>query len=291
MRYTSSVDFLVRKGGSMLEAINTKELKLMDILSIAMKLFVGNLPMVMVVIAFLFFPISILNAMILDRLNIGVQLIESLNTTEAILENMPAFKDAALSFFQNYLLLIAMYLFLEPIGVISIAKIAKKSICGDPIHMQEIIGESMNCLWSVIITAVPYFFLIFIAGMLFIIPGVYMGIIWTFYVYAIGLRQKRGWKALEYSMKLTKGRFWQTVLVILTIFLIALGWDWIFGTVKLILPQHIGTDILSYTLSYIVASFASIALTVLFMNREVVLLGERQVKEYTLDSTIDEDNK
>lgn len=272
----------------MLEAINNKELKVTDILSIATKLFFDNFSMVMVVVAFLFFPISILNAMITDRLNIGVQLLDSLNTTGAILENMPAFKGAALNFFENYLLLIALYLFLEPIGVISIAKIAKKSVCGEPIHMQEIIGEAMDCLWSVIITAIPYFILVFIACIFFVIPGVYLGVIWTFYVYAIGLRQKRGWKALEYSAKLTKGRFWKTVLMILTIFLIALSWDWIFGTVKLILPRHIATDILSYTLSYIVACFASMTLAVLFMNREAVLLGVKQVKEYS--TTEDEKN-
>lgn len=275
----------------MLEAINHKELRLTDILSIATKIFLENFPKVMIVVAFLFFPISILNAMILDRLNMGVQLIDSLNTTGAILENMPIFKEAALNFFENYLLLIAMYLFLEPIGVISIAKIAKKSVCGEPIQMQEIIGEAMNCLWSVIITAIPYVILIFIASMFFIIPGVYLGVIWIFYVYAIGLRQKRGWKALEYSTKLVKGKFWQTVLMILTIFLITLGWDWIFGTIKIILPQNIATDILSYTLSYIIAGFASMTITVLFMNREAVLLGEKQVKDYTVDSTADEDKK
>ncbi|WP_312048085.1 hypothetical protein [Anaerotignum sp.] len=275
----------------MLEAINNKNLKLMDILSMAMKLFIGNFPMVMVVVAFLFFPISILNAMIMERLNIGVQLLDSFNTSGAILDNMPAFQEVALNFFRNYFLLIAMYLFLEPIGVISVAKIAKKSVCGETIRMSEIIGEAMNCLWSVIITSVPFFILVFVASMLFIVPGVYLGIIWTFYVYAIGLRQKRGWKALEYSAKLTKGKFWQTVLVILTISLITFGWDWIFGTVKIILPRHIGTDILSYTLSYIVACFSSMAMTVLFMNREAVLLGEKQVKGYSVESTIDEEKK
>lgn len=282
----------VRKGEGMLEAINNKELKLIEILSIAMNLFIRKFRMVMVVVAFLFFPISILNAMIMERVNDSAQLLMSLNEAGVILENMPAHMELLLKSFENDMLLMAVFLFLEPVGIISIAKIAKKSICNETIQIHEVIGDAMNCLWNVIITGVPYLILVFVAGMLFIIPGIYLVIVWTFYVYAIGLRQIKGWKALEYSKGLVKGNFWKTLLILTATLLITLGWNWIFGTVYLFLPQHIGTEILYYTLTYIDGSFAFIVITVLFMNREAILLGVKHgVTENVIENALDVKDK
>jgi uncharacterized membrane protein len=99
-----------------------------------------------------------------------------------------------------------------------------------------------------------------------------------------------GWKALVYSKKLTEGKFWKTVVIVLVIRLIVESWNWIFSALFLFAPKQIGTDILFYTLTYISSSFAFIGMTVLFMNREAVLLGKKHnTTEYATESTVDED--
>lgn len=274
MRYTNFIVFIIRKGGTMLEAINNKELKLIEILAIAMHLFTKNFKTVMVIISMFFFPISILNALIMEKLSNSVLLIKNFMDADAILENLPGYYAVMLNFIENNLLQMAVLLFLEPVGIIAIAKITKSLLYSEPLNVKDAIGEAINCLWNLIITGIPFMILIMIGCLLFFIPGIYLGIIWTFYVYAIGLRGKKGWKALEYSQKLTKGKFWKTLGAIFVISFIAAGWNWVCSGVYLFLPQQIGTDILYTVLSYISGSFSYIAMTVLFMNREAILLGE-----------------
>ncbi|MDD3394248.1 MAG: glycerophosphoryl diester phosphodiesterase membrane domain-containing protein [Anaerotignum sp.] len=274
----------------MLEAINKKELKVIEILSIAMHLFTKNLKSIMVVVAMFFFPISILNALIMEKLSNSLVLIKNFMDTGVITENLPGYTAVMLNFIENNLLQMAVLLFLEPIGVIAIAKITKSHLYSEQMNVKEAIGEAINCLWSVIITGIPGMILIFLGCLLFFIPGIYLGIIWTFYVYAIALRGKKGWKALEYSKKLTKGKFWKTIGLLIVISFIAAGWNWVFSGVYLFLPQQIGTDILYTVLTYISGSFSYIAMTVLFMNREAFLLGETYGSvAYVSGSIVNED--
>ncbi|WP_304509010.1 hypothetical protein [Anaerotignum sp.] len=274
----------------MLEAIKNRELGIMEILSISINLLIKNFRPIMVVVIMLFFPISILNAMILDKLSTSTAIVMNLIESGEAFENFSAHSSVFLDFFENHALQMAVLLFLEPIGVISVAKITKNYINNEPIHVKDAIGEALNCLWKVIITGIPCCLLIFAATLFFIIPGIYLGVIWTFYIYAIGLKEIKGWKALEYSRKLTQGKFWKTLLFLIVISFVTAGWDWIISNVCLLLPEHIGTDILYFTLTYISGSFAFIAMTVLFMNREVVLLGNRYMPtEYATEDASNED--
>lgn len=259
----------------MLEGIKNRELGIMEVLSISVNIFIKNFSAIMVVVGILFFPISILNAMILDKLSSSTVIIMNLIESGEAFENFSTHAPVFLSFFENHGLQMAVLMFLEPVGIISVSKVTKNYVDGEPIHVKDAIGEALNCLWKVIITGIPYTFLVFVATLVFIIPGIYLGVIWTFYIYAIGLRQLNGWKALQYSKKLTEGKFWKTFLFLIVISLVTGGWDWIISSACLLLPEHIGTDILYYTLSYITGSFAFIGMTVLYMNREAVLLGRR----------------
>lgn len=290
MRYTVSIDFLVRKGGSMLEAINHRELKFIEILSITMNLFIKNFKEIILVVAMLFFPISILNAMIMDKLNSSTLIIMKLVEAGGLMQSFPANSQVFVTFFENHILQMMVLLILEPVGIIAIARIIKSYLYNEPIQVQQAIGEAMNCIGAIIITGIPYGILVFLASLCFIFPGIYLGIVWIFYIYAIGLRGVKGWNALAYSKEITRRKFWKTLLFAMVFSFISAGWDWAFSTVLLMAPENIATDILYYTLAYISGSFAFVGMTVLFMNREAFILERRyNATEYAADSPVDGD--
>ncbi|WP_313530212.1 hypothetical protein [Anaerotignum sp.] len=275
----------------MLDAINNKELGFMDILSISMNLFMKNFKSIMIVVTFLFLPISILNVLIVEKLSNSALILMNMVEAEGFLETMPAYTEALIRFLGNHALQMTVLLFLEPIGVIAIAKIAKGYLCNETIKVKDAIGEAMNCLWGVIVTGIPYWVLIFIASTFFVIPGLVLGVFWTFYVYAIGLKDIRGWKALTYSKKLTGGKFWKTTgFIIVTSFIVS-GWNWLFKGLLFIAPEHVATNILYSTLTYISGSFAYMGVTVLFMNRGAIMFGEKYYPNENIIESTEIENK
>ena len=294
----------------MLDAINNKELGIKEILSIALNLFKRNFKSIMIVVSVLFFPISILSEIILDRIGNSLAMIDDV-------EDISFLTQTIVSFFQNYVLLMIVMLFLVPVGMIAIAKITKGYLSNEPIHMGHIIGEAMSCLWGVIITGLIYFFFIFLVslvvalpstffafqfvnfsnpvgvGLYFVINGIpaaYLLVIWIFHVYIVGLRGIKGWKALVYSKNLTKNRFWKTAGYIVLTNLILVGWGLLADRIFMLTQMNNATSILSSTLGYILGSFTYIIMTVLFMNRESILLGEKYYPiENEFDSTIVDD--
>jgi len=274
----------------MLEAINNRELGFMEILTIALDLFKKNFKAILIVVAVLFFPISILHVLIMEKLSNSALILLEFIKTESALENMSFYTQVLIEFLENHVLQMTVLLFLEPIGVITIAKIAKGHLCNENVSVGHAIGDAMNCLWGVIITGISYWILVFIGSFFFVIPGLYLGVIWTFYVYVIGLRGIKGWKALVYSKKLTNGKFWKTVGFILFTTLIVSGCGWCLNALFFLAPENIATNILNLTLTYIFNSFVFIGMTVLFMNREAIMFGKKYYPtESIIDSTIVDD--
>ncbi len=257
----------------MLEAINKKELNFIQVLSMAITLFMQNKKGILMIVVMLFFPISILNVLILENMSNSAMAVYGMMQS-GMFGGTPESGEALLQFFKMHGLQMAVFVFLEPVGIISVAKLVKSSLVKETVPLSQILGEAVNCLGGLILTGIPYLLLSFGGMMAFVLPGVYLLFIWTFYVYAIGLSGKKGWKALEYSRILVKGRFWKTAGSILIIALVGFSWNWILEGVYLLLPAHIGTDIFYNTLTYIVYSFAFTAMTILFLNREAVVLGK-----------------
>ena len=53
-----------------------------------------------------------------------------------------------------------------------------------------------------------------------VIPGIFMGVVWYFYLQAIVLDDCRGIKSLGYSRELVKGRWWKTFLYMIVFYLL-----------------------------------------------------------------------
>lgn len=304
----------------MLDVINNKELGIKEILSITLNLFKRNFKSIMIVVLVLFFPISIVSELVLERLSNSLLMLDNTNEVAFVPENLSYLTQTYVSFIQNYALLMIVLLFLVPVGTIAIVKITKSHLCNENIQMGHIMGEAMSCIWGVIITGLIYIFFVFLAsvvcvvsavficlvfiflgfynsvglfGVIFAIttiPIVYFVAIWIFYVYIVGLRGIKGWKALVYSNNLVKNRFWKTIGFIVLTNLIVVGWELIADGIFMLTQEHVATNILSTTIAYFLSSFVYVAMTVLFMNREAILLGEKySLVENEFDSTIADD--
>lgn len=258
----------------MLDEIFKRKLALAELMTIAMHLFLANFKSICKVVFTLFLSLSILHVLILDRVSDSVLLMTQLAQSGVTSANMPAYVDSFILYLGNTLLQATVLLFLEPVGIIAIAKIGKGYIQGEPISVKDAIGEAMGCLWATITTGIPYWFAIFFGTLLFIIPGIYLGGIWVFYIYAIGLRGERGFGALGYSKKLVQGRWWQTFGTMVVVSIITSGMNWIFSGVYIFGADNILVMILYYTLTYFSASFMYLLMTTFFLNREHIILGK-----------------
>lgn len=77
-------------------------------------------------------------------------------------------------------------------------------------HWREHFALTSRYLWPVFYTAVIVGFAVLFASLLFLIPGIIIGLWFTFYKYAIVLDNKKGTDAMSYSQSLVVGRWWGT---------------------------------------------------------------------------------
>ncbi|MFV0313628.1 MAG: hypothetical protein ACK5I7_00850 [Anaerotignum sp.] len=260
----------------MLDIINKKELGFMEILSIAMHLFIKNIKPIAIVVCVLFLPISIVTTMLVERVHSGSVILLNMMQSGMTDENLLAYENEYIRLLINTTLSFAVTIFLEPIGVIAIAKIGKSYLCGKAMNVKDAIGEGMNCLFGVILTGILFSVCVIFGTFLFIIPGLYLSIVWGFYIYVVGLNGVKGWNAVKYSTQLTKNRFWKTLAFFWGLAFIVFGWSWTIGVLFSLGYDHSIVSILSTMISYFFACFAYFAITVLFMNREAILLGVQQ---------------
>ena len=261
----------------MFESIRNRELGMMEIFSMAMHGFLENFKGIFSIIMFLFLPISILQVLIINKMLTSAQSLINITTMAdgfPVETMMPVYMDTMTAFLGNQMLQTAVLIVLQPVGVIAVSKLIYSFLSEEEpkISAFEAIGEGLNCLGKVIRTGIPYIILNFIGILLFIIPGMYLGIIWTFYVYAIALRQEKGFGALKYSQSLVKNRFWKTVGFMILLGILLSGWNFVFEIVYLISTDSLIVDIVYTTFSYIGGAFSYAALTILFLNRESILL-------------------
>lgn len=270
-----------------MELINQKELGIFEVMTAAMHLFTKNIKKILVVVCILFLPISILHVLILDRINVVTTYVMAIMSPSATLENVAEYTNMMYQMIQNNILQAAILLFLEPVGIIAVAKLGKGYLLGQPISVQDAIGEAMSCLKYFIPIGVLYFLAMCVGGVLLVLPALIVAVFWCLYMYAIGLGEQK-WKCLGYSYRLVKGKWWKTLGLILVMGCVLTGWDWAISVVYLIAPENAATDILYYTLTYLPAAYGYLVMSVLFLNREAVIMGKKHMptKEEIVDIVV-----
>lgn len=69
-------------------------------------------------------------------------------------------------------------------------------------------SESTKLFWPLIWSAILVTVVVFIGLILLVIPGLYLSIVFSFYMFALILDNARGWNAAEKSKQLVKGYWW-----------------------------------------------------------------------------------
>ncbi len=69
-------------------------------------------------------------------------------------------------------------------------------------------SQALGRIGTIVPTSIVIFIGVVLASLLLLIPGIYLGIVWTFAIYAVVLENCSVFESLEYSKSLVKGRWW-----------------------------------------------------------------------------------
>lgn len=258
--------------------IYNREWRWIEQLSAAFHVFSANISSVIKVMAIIFLPISLLQVIIGDRMMSAYTVFQQLTQMDIAAINQSELLTTAYHVLLNYGLLLMVTLFLEPVGIIAIAKVVKQYIDGKEVSMGQALSEAFSLMPTIIVTGIIYGVLVFL-GSIVIVPGVYFSIAWGFYLFCIGLSGKKGWAALKYSKELVKGKWWRTFAYLWLLSIVAMLWNSVFQLIYVFVPAGTASDILYQFLCYFSLAFVTVGETLLFINREAITFGVRPVAD------------
>ncbi len=251
----------------MLNELRNKELRMVEMFSFSAKIFRENLVPILFITILVFFPISIVLNIVTTQIDQSLSVLHGATVVNGTGLMM---KNEITKLIIYLLVMMILFVFLEPLGIISVAKGAEKRICGEDVHYGEIILYALSKGPSIILTGILYTFFVGLASILFF-PAIYLGIIWGFYVYAIGLRDKSGLDALRYSRNLVRGRWWLTFGIFLVLGLLTSAFTYGIDVICMAGSGMFFMDVLSSVLVYIIQAFVMTFMTVWFINREYLI--------------------
>lgn len=254
--------------------IYNREWRWIEQLSAAFHVFSANISSVIKVMAIIFLPISLLQVIIGDRMMSAYTVFQQFTQMDIAAINQSELLTTTYHVLLNYGLLLMVTLFLEPVGIIAIAKVVKQYIDGKEVSMGQALSEAFSLMPTIIVTGIIYGVLVFL-GSIVIVPGVYFSIAWGFYLFCIGLSGKKGWAALKYSKELVKGKWWRTFAYLWLLSIVAMLWNSVFQLIYVFVPAGTASDILYQFLCYFSLAFVATGKTLLFINREAITFGVR----------------
>ncbi len=257
---------------TMKDDIFQRELTWIELLSRAFQVFAANRPAVLTVLCVIFLPLSILQSVILDRMMMGADALNSF--LEVGNMGQEQVMQLMMQTILHECLYFAVVLFLEPVGIIAIAKLTKQFLMQEELSAKKAMAEAMQMQPSIITAGLIYGVLVILGSML-IIPGVYLAIAWCLYLYCVGLCGDGGWRALCHSRELVKGNWWKTCLYYLALSAVVYLWNTVFQVIYLIGEPNSATDALYHFLTYFSNAFMVTGMALLFINRETMVGGMR----------------
>lgn len=249
-----------------------REWRWIELLSAAFHVFSASIGAVMKIMAVIFLPISLLGVLIGDRMMSAYGVFQQFTQMDISAINQAELFTTVYHIMLNYGLMLMVTLFLEPVGIIAVAKIVKQSVDGKKISMGGALAEAFSLMPTIIVTGMIYGVLIFLGSMV-IVPGIYFSIAWGLYLFGIGLSGKKGWDALKYSKALVKGKWWRTFAYLWLLSIVTMLWNSVFQLIYVFLPEGFASDVLYQFLCYFSAAFVAVGETLLFLNREAITFG------------------
>lgn len=261
----------------MKDLVYSRELRLMEITAIGFRLFLDNIKTIFKGVLLICLPISILLYFVQMRVMNVYEVMQAVVEAQSAIsegEMMALSKQMTI----NNLLSVGIGTFLEPIFVIGVMKAMKRKLEGRATGGMKVYSEALLLEGNVVKTGLIYVLCVF-AGSLLIFPGIYLGVIWYFYLCCIALVGKTGGYALAHSRDMVKGRWWKTFGFIIFLSILSFGWNSILQIFFIPFPQGVVSDIIYTCLTYLTEGYMICCMTVLFLNREAGLFGLEGLQE------------
>lgn len=257
----------------MQDEIYQRELGWMELVSRAFFEFFQNIRGVLVVMVVVFLPVSLLESVIEVRLNAINSFLSTVQVAGTFLENEEGIMQALYHTVTGSLIAMAIELFLVPVGTIAIAKMVMQRINGEEPDVKTALKEALALEPTIIVAGFCYGALVTLGCLVFFIPGIWLSVLWTLYLYCIGLGGQKGWDSLRHSGELVRGRWWRTFGYIFALGCIATLWDMVFELVYVIGGTNYITTVCYHFCVYFSNAFVFIGTALLFINRESQHLG------------------
>lgn len=266
----------------MRDLVYSRELRLNELIAIGFRMFLGNFKTILFGLVIICLPISVLSSLIQTRMA------GTLNIMNAISEAQYAVSNAEMiQVLQRYtlenLLIIAVSVFLEPIFTIGVAKAVKARLEGREVNRTKVFSDALLLEGTIVQVGFVYAVLVFL-GSLILFPGIFMAVNWMFYVYCIGLCDRKGMDALRHSKDLVRGRWWKTFGYLIVLYMVGIFWNMMIQMAFLPFGEGFVVNTVYTLVTYLTNGFLACVITIFFLNRESGLFGMRdlQQEEFTV---------
>ena len=250
-----------------------RELKWMELIAGAMHVFAAIFGSFAKVLLFIFLPISLLESVILERMTQAQLWLLHVDGNMAVSQTqMQEMLQMLGNLLTQEFLLYAVAMFLQPVGVIAVAKMVKQYIDGEKVEAGKAISEALNQMPAILITGFLYGVLVLL-GSFVIVPGVYFGIAWGLYTCCIAFEDKKGWDALRSSKALVQGKWWRTFGYLFLLACVSVLWNSVFEMICSFVGEGMLPDLVYQFLSYISVGFVAVGECLLYLNRKAVAEG------------------
>ncbi len=254
--------------------VYSREMNAIELISAGFRLFLENIKGILLGILIIGLPLSILLGIVQVQLLNLTEKVQQLNTSDLYLSTQQL-TEISLQMMGYYLILAAIGVFLQPILDMGFMKMTKWRLEERKFRSITAYAKSMLHTPTVLWVGLVYAICILFASIL-LIPGIYLGIVWTFYLQCIALAKRKGLDALGHSRMLVRGRWWRTFGFIFFVGIIVSACSSIIG---IFFPSKYVTEILSIWIAYLPTAFSTCVMTVLFLNRESGLFGMEALQE------------
>lgn len=256
--------------------VYSREMNVGELLSAGFRLFLDNIKGISFGILIIGLPLSIVLGIVQVQLFHFTEVMEQLASSSYVSTQQAT--DMLLQLGGYYLILAAIGVFLQPILDMGFMKLTKWRLEERKFQNKTAYIKSMLHTPTVLWVGLVYAVCIFVASIL-LIPGIYLGIVWTFYLQCIALGKRKGLDALGHSRMLVRGRWWKTFGFLFLVGILVSGWNMLVGLALMWFPSNYVTEALSTWISYFGVAFSNIVVTVLFLNRESGLFGMEALQE------------
>ncbi len=173
--------------------------------------------------------------------------------------------------FRMYMKVVQLSEFL--IGVLatlSIAKLVEAGFLGQSCTWRQAFHHAFSRWGTAIVSGMLGGVIVLGMFLLLIVPGIIWSLYYSFFLYVVALRGLSGKAALDYSKSLVKGQWWRVFGYLLVINVLGFLAGALLAVPFIFTPENRVLDILSDTLTDIVAALFLVMTVVFFLNSDAI---------------------